>query len=652
MRHAAAEGDKAGSVILLRAEAHSGEEPATANGEGARPPRPVSSLTAPPSSASHKATTARISPSSASGASASATTPGESSWLQTTCYAALFTLVELFHRFQVSVNFLLPELLSLIASCIDGESDDLARIGLKCLVVLCQTCGPQLSVQSWWLVLDAVMDVLRRLQPQQLQSNDTRILLGLPPVSMQAVQAAVRKGSRGQPELIAQALVTTDLEASPAPPAQTLATVTAPAAAPATNAVAPTGEGAASVVSAAAGEAQPVPASAAADATSDVVTAPPTAVNPAAPAAAAGASPPAVSLPFTSASVGVRSRTSLLLMDALYEVVLRYFPQRPREADPLPPLAPSLSVQFPAHVDPFHSPTHTAESVAAERTAGGRFTYDATADNAADESGESTASSLSPPLGVKRPIDRRVLGCLTCAQLFFALDILHSSVVFSHRFNADLALRRRLFNAGLILFEQSNRLPQLFAAEAHALKVSVLLLAQLYKAGLPHEAGRTAESQRPPSFLREDDSAPSLPSTQTSNASSVPHLSVSASALSPSSSAESAAALRSRDVSDFDCSAWEAERRLFALISAVLSVYLSKVRSGQLSAVESSDEVCVAFIEQFATLPAAPFFAHLQEVWQPIVDLIESAQTPPLRAAVRRFMMSAQISGRVKGATE
>ena len=223
--------------------------------------------------------------------------------------------------------------------------------------------------------------------------------------------------------------------------------------------------------------------------------------------------------------------------------------------------------------------------------------------------------------------------------------------MFSHRFNADLALRRRLFNAGLILFEQSNRLPQLFAAEAHALKVSVLLLAQLYKAGLPHEADRSADSQRPPPSCAKTTQRlpypplrrPTPPPSSTCPCRPLRCPRRRPRALRPP--------FRSRDVADFDCSAWEAERRLFALISAVLSVYLSKVRSGQLSAVESSDEVCVAFLDQFASLPAKPFFAHLHEVWQPIVDLIECAQTQPLRAAVRRFMMCQQISGKVKGAT-
>ena len=256
------------------------------------------------------------------------------------------------------------------------------------------------------------------------------------------------------------------------------------------------------------------------------------------------------------------------------------------------------------------------------------------------ESSSSLLLSSSSP-SVRRPIDRRVLGCLTCAQLFFALDILHSSVVFSHAFNADLNLRRRLFSAGLILFEQPNRLPQLFAAEAHALKVSVLLLFHLYKQGIAYEGQRTEESKQPPSFLREEQQQPSSSQPPTSH---LPHLSVSPSALSSSSSVESTVALRVLDRLDFDCSCWESERRVFALIAAVFSVYLSKVRSGQLSAVESSDEVCAAFIEQFTSLPSPHFFSHLPEVWQPIVDLIELAQTAPLRAAIRKFIMSPNLT--------
>ena len=649
-------------------------------------------------------------PSSSSGGAGA-----ESSWLQTTCYAALFTLVELFHRFHVSVNFLLPELLSLISSCIDGDSDDLAKIGLKCLVVLCSTCGPQLSVQSWWLVLDSVMDVLRRLQPHHLQSNDTRQLLGLPPLNDPAFQAALRKGSKGQPDLIATAITAPpDLEATttttstqPQPHSRAAHTATAPTSTqtppsaaqpgaalagttPTSGSIATTRSSQTPVDGAASDgqqqPQQPEQRAAAADSTSPPPTAPSAvsavpssasvassaavavAAPPAAAAAATGgagaaspsAPPPPPSLPFTSASIGVRSRTSLLLMDSLYEVVLKYFPQRPNDADPLPPLAPSLAAAalFPAHVDPFHSPIHTAESVAAAQAAGStRFTYhDATAAQstpaaleADDVDWSSQSSSLSPSVSVKRPIDRRVLGHLTCAQLFYALDILHSSVVFSHRFNADLTLRRKLFAAGLILFEQSNRLPQLFASEAHALQITVLLLATMYKAGVPHLQHSTPDTRQPPSFLREPPSSSIAASSGPPPASlpHVPHLHVSTAALSPSSSLESVAALRVLDRADFDCSCWESERRLFALMASLFTVYLSKVRSGQLSAVESSDEVCVAFIDQFSSLPSPQFAQHLPEVWQPIVDLVEHAQTAPLRASLRRFFISSNVASRI-----
>ena len=44
---------------------------------------------------------------------------GTSSWLATTCLAALSTLVELFSRFYSTVESLLPDLLELINSCVD-----------------------------------------------------------------------------------------------------------------------------------------------------------------------------------------------------------------------------------------------------------------------------------------------------------------------------------------------------------------------------------------------------------------------------------------------------------------------------------------------------------------------------------------------------
>ena len=57
----------------------------------------------------------------------------------------------------------------------------------------------------------------------------------------------------------------------------------------------------------------------------------------------------------------------------------------------------------------------------------------------------------------------------------------------------------------------------------------------------------------------------------------------------------------------------------------------------QLSALEHSDEVLIAFIEHYATLPSEHFMLHFDKVWPYMVDLVEYAQSPPLRAAVRAF---------------
>ena len=538
----------------------------------------------------------------------------EASWLQSTCYQALFTLVELFHRFQVSVNFLLPELLSLICSCIDGDSDELAKIGLRCLVALCSKCGPQLSVQSWWLVLDHAQDTLDRLLPKQLTSNDTRRMLGLQPIS--AAHTA-RKGSRAQPEMLAAGVISVDSET----PSTTASTVTDNSTASTNSTPTP-----------------PVDTAA----TSDVSHGP-SILPPASSTTATASSPASFSLPLTSASIAVRSRTSLLMMDSLCEVVLAYFPRRPRESEPLPEIAQPVngSSDLRDFVNPLHSPIHTRESIAAaggvvSQHQGGRFDYinTAAAGNTA-EVAESSSLVASSSVSVKRPADRRVLGRLTCAQLFFCLDILHSSLSFTHYFNADLALRKALHTAGLILFDRPNRLPQLFAQEAHALKVNVLLLFTMYKAGIDQRPDvlqvDRGSVEQPPSFLAEDGTASASPATK------LPHLSVTTAALSPASSAATSAAQRAVDMVDFDRSCWESEQRLFNLIAVCFAVYSSKARSMQLSALEHSDEVLIAFIEQYATLPSEHFLLHFRQVWPHVVDLIEYAQSAALRAAVRAF---------------
>jgi hypothetical protein len=67
--------------------------------------------------------------------------PAGTSWLQTTCLAALSSMVEIFARFYTTVAPLLPDLLSLINNCIDQSGDELGQIGVKCWVMLVKTAG-------------------------------------------------------------------------------------------------------------------------------------------------------------------------------------------------------------------------------------------------------------------------------------------------------------------------------------------------------------------------------------------------------------------------------------------------------------------------------------------------------------------------------
>ena len=581
----------------------------------------------------------------------------DASWLQSTCYQALFTLVELFHRFQVSVNFLLPELLSLICSCIDGDVDELAKIGLKCLVALCSKCGPELSVQSWWLVLDHAHDTLDRLLPKQLTSNDTRHQLGLQPVS--GVGAA-RKGSRAQPEMLAAGIIAPDSETSTAN-ASTTTTGNDQTAAGSSTATAPLPTADASATTAVTADSTQSPATstlavdgAASSSTvpASIASAAPSAPSAAASSATATTAVAPLTLSLTSASIAVRSRTSLLLMDSLCEVALAYFPRRPSESDPLPAIAQPAngSSDLPAFVDILRSPIHTKESIQQQQQQGGGGRFDYASSTSGGESDSGTSSELAESsslisgssVSIKRPVDRRVLGRLTCAQLFYCLDILHSSLAFTHTFNADLVLRQKLYGAGLTLFDQPNRLPQLFAAESHALKVSVVLLFTMYKAGIAQTPQDDTEIdrdsvQQPPSFLAADSSATHTAFSASASATSPPYLSVASASLSPSSTAASSAAQRLQDIVDFDRSCWESEQRLFSLVAVCFAVYSAKAKSMQLSALQHSDEVLIAFIEQYATLPSADFLRRLDQVWPHVVDLIEYAQSAPLRAALRSF---------------
>ena len=96
------------------------------------------------------------------------------SWLQTTCLAALNTLVELFSRFFHIVSFLLPELLQLVNSCIQGGSLHLAEIGVKAWVTLLGSAGHKFGDREWAVFLRALASAFDEALPYELVSAKVR----------------------------------------------------------------------------------------------------------------------------------------------------------------------------------------------------------------------------------------------------------------------------------------------------------------------------------------------------------------------------------------------------------------------------------------------------------------------------------------------
>ena len=103
-------------------------------------------------------------------------------WLQTTCLEALSSLIQLFSRFYSTTHFLLPELVRLLSGCMQQENEALAKVGVDCLAVLMKEGAHKWSVGSTWIVLEAVMDVIKRTLPTSLLSPKVRQLLSLPAI--------------------------------------------------------------------------------------------------------------------------------------------------------------------------------------------------------------------------------------------------------------------------------------------------------------------------------------------------------------------------------------------------------------------------------------------------------------------------------------
>lgn len=476
----------------------------------------------------------------------------ENSWLQTTCFSALSTLVELFDHFYPSVSFMLGDLLELIHSCISQESEDLARIGIRCLTMLLTKVGPKLSIASWWVALESMAEVVQRTMPVEIMSHKTRVILGLVEADAtertDASETNTREGSRAGSRRNSGAT-----ESAPVAPAAPVAVTT-------TNEV----------------SSEPTATS------NDAAPSLPPMIPPSSPMRL----PPSLSplppptpgatavLPFASHVVVGKFRVQLQLAEAISDITEAFFPTKALE-------------QERERGAIAHTKTTSMDKTGAEL-------------DFLSESDE-----LEPPASevVIATTEDQVLGSLTCEQLFFALDVMSSTLSFARAFNLDLALRRKLYTCGFQT-EQTvlGRLPQLFLQETRATRLYMNALARLIREGgadeSPAHEQATMDGERWMQMHRDAGDAWSEEDLLSGHTPMQP-------------SYESYVRL--------------SESRFIGLALRFLADYATKTVSGQLVSLEFSDELICAFIEQLQQLAAVStrrFQNYMSIFYMPLVQLI------------------------------
>jgi hypothetical protein len=155
------------------------------------------------------------------------------------------------------------------------------------------------------------------------------------------------------------------------------------------------------------------------------------------------------------------------------------------------------------------------------------------------------------------------------------------------------------------------RLPQLFYSEAHALRLIMDLLFRLVTEahGQPDEAGAGASSELWTQEVRVPLSLDAAPAT-------------------------GAAAYSNDDALSI------AESRLISLCESSMLEYVSKTKSGQLVSLECSDEVLVGLCSNFAAAPPHLFRRYLSRYYNSLCELIEYANAPSIRHAIRKLFMN------------
>eukprot|EP00301_Raphidiophrys_heterophryoidea_P007204 c12820_g2_i2.p1 GENE.c12820_g2_i2~~c12820_g2_i2.p1 ORF type:complete len:2623 (+),score=547.95 c12820_g2_i2:972-8840(+) len=90
-------------------------------------------------------------------------------WLQTTCFAALRSLVGLFNAFFPVLSFLLPEFLNLLTKCVLLVSETLSRMAFACLSEIISHNGHQLGDDLWTRVCEWCSVLFEKNLPFEIQ---------------------------------------------------------------------------------------------------------------------------------------------------------------------------------------------------------------------------------------------------------------------------------------------------------------------------------------------------------------------------------------------------------------------------------------------------------------------------------------------------
>jgi len=610
-----ANADSNGAVTSTRPSSPNRKQ-ATTNVTPSTPTTKQRTLTA---HAPHGATSATPPPASSRGrhasmsASVAAPTPPlvDQQWLQSTCFTALSSLVDLYARFQRSVHFLLPDVLRLLHSCIcQSHSDELARIGVRCLVGLLLKIGRELSVADWWSILRSMEQMIQHAIPQILISDKLRQTLGSPALAPNAYrfltpfihtanQHAAASISQPQPSKPPHDSAFTD--------ANTLSNVTA----------------------------SNLPGPQSSSRSAPLATAPSSSSS--SPSSSTSVSP----LPFAPSVILTRLKVLLWLIEATFQLVMNFFPQRKL-----------VQQQEKSDGEGAEKGNGKEEKTEAE-TQSGEPQTSVTSDNAAAPPMSNTLKEVK----LFDPSDERILHCFTPSQALFAVDLLGLTINFAHAFNADIALRRKLHSAGFHLPAPHHhsahspspspspvpstplsgatttppkpaRLPQLFYHEAHALRLVTDILFRLLL-DTPHCHTQTDEDMNDE---RHDDMwwkethvdlyQGSAKKNENQNDKQAP---ASTSAPVPSTDSSPQSILRL------------SEHRLISLCLTLVRDYVMKTQQGQLVSLEQFDEPLVGLINNFASLPPSLFQHYLPHFYIAFAQLIEYAQAQTIRRAISRL---------------